>query len=99
MSRPSTLPTKPGVSRSRAWAASTSSLPLPSSSPIDRSPTRGRDAEDVAGEEAPHQGELGEVLGAGLGAGARVEQHHRAPPALGSTTAIAGRITPGTRRM
>ena len=33
--------------------------------------------------------------GAGLGARAGVEQHHRPAAELGSTTAIAGRITPG----
>ena len=101
MSRPSTLPTKPGVSRRSAWAASTCSLPLPSSSPIDSRPTRGLgDAEDVAREQAPHQGELREVLGPGLGARARVEQHDPAARrSSGSTTAIAGRMTPGTRRM
>ena len=40
-SRPSTLPTNPGIRSSRGYAALRSSSPLPASSPLERSPMRG----------------------------------------------------------
>ncbi len=84
MSRPSTFPTKPGVSSRRPWAVRVSSLPFSASSPIESRPTRGLvDAQHVSREEAAHQGELAQVLGPGLGVGADVDDHDRARGARG----------------
>ena len=46
-------------------------------------------------EDRPHVGELQQVLGAGVGVRAGVEQHGDGPSRAGIGTAIAGRITPG----
>ena len=79
-SLPSTLPSKcrPDASSSSVarWIRAS---PLPFSSPIDRSATRGLgDAEHALGEDRAHPGVLGEVLGGRVGVGADVEQDHRA---------------------
>ena len=71
--------------------------PLPFSSPIDSSATRGfADAEDALREDRPHSCVLGEVLGSGVRVGPDVEKHERRPSET-ICTASAGRSTPGSR--
>ena len=79
---------------SRAGSAAS---PLPFSSPIDSSATRGLgDAQDALREDRAHPGVLGEVLGRRVGVGADVEEHER-PASVTIWTASAGRSTPGSR--
>ena len=79
-SRPSTLPTKsmPSASASIALASTTSSRPLPASSPTESRPTRGRStSEDRLAERGAEEGELDQVLGPHLDVCAHVEEEHR----------------------
>ena len=79
-SLPSTLPSKRrSVASSSSVARWIRASPLPFSSPIDRSATRGsRDAQDALGEDRAHPRVLDEVLGSRVGVGADVEEDHRA---------------------
>ncbi len=76
MSRPSALPMKlsPVSFRTRnVWRVS--SLPFPSSSPIERSPTRGSaEAEEHLRVEVPHDGELAQVMRLAVDVRADVEK-------------------------
>ena len=68
----------PGAPERISWAATTSSLPLPASSPTESRPTRGPfDPQHRLAEGGAEEGELDEVLGADLDVGADVEKEHR----------------------
>ena len=71
--------------------------PLPFSSPIESSATRGCvDTQHALGEDRAHARVLDEVLGRRVGVGADVEEDHR-PRRVIIWTASAGRSTPGSR--
>ena len=96
-SRPSTLPTNRSSVRRRAarCASRVSRLPFSGSSPIESRPTVGTaDADDLLGEDRAHVGELEQVLRAGVGVGAGVDQDRRARGARES----ARRSPAGSRR-
>ncbi len=78
-SKPSRLPMKfRSPSAMRSWAVSTSGVPLPDSSPNGQQADLGPlDPHHGLHEAGAQVGELDEVLGAHLHAGARVEQEHR----------------------
>ena len=77
MSRPSTLPMNPGLPQEGRGLLD-SSLPRPSSSPIDNRPTFGAGSPSTLRKQATHDRELLEVFRSGVGVGAGVEQHDEA---------------------